>query len=91
MKHIDPASQEFERLPRKEQARIYRGLGWTLAAIADEFDVAMSTVGRWLNPERAKREGATRAVWRQTERGKRIQKECERRRLARRKEERRAA
>lgn len=83
MKHIDPASQEFEKLSRPEQARIYYSLGWTRTAIADELEASKSTVGRWLNPEMAKREGMTRAAWRRTERGQEIRKQSERRRYAR--------
>jgi DNA-directed RNA polymerase specialized sigma24 family protein len=56
MNHIDPASPEFEALPPQKQAQIYRHqLRWALDSIADEFDVSVSTVQRWLSPSMAER------------------------------------
>lgn len=70
MIHVDPAHPAFVRLPRAQQACIYYAMGWTVPALAEEFEVATSTARRWVNPEyRAKRE-AYNAAWRKTEHGK---------------------
>ena len=50
MIHIDPASAEFERIPRYQQARIYLAWGWSLDAIADEMDIKRDTVRIYVNP-----------------------------------------
>jgi DNA-directed RNA polymerase specialized sigma24 family protein len=56
MSHVDPASTDFEALPRREQAFIFRHQNrWTIESIADEFDVSTSTVKRWLSPSLAER------------------------------------
>jgi transposase len=53
MKHVDPASPEFEVLPPQDRAIIYRQIGWTIEAVADELDVSESTVKRWTSPKTA--------------------------------------
>jgi transposase len=55
MIHVDPASADFERLSRPEQARIYAGMGWDKNALAEEFGVTTETVRLWLDPERYER------------------------------------
>lgn len=50
MIRVDPASPEFEHLPKQEQARIYYfDIGWSVAAIAEELDEGRKTVGEWLD------------------------------------------
>jgi transposase len=53
MRDVDPASPEFEVLPPQDRAIIYRQIGWTIEAVADELDVSESTVKRWTSPKTA--------------------------------------
>lgn len=48
--HIDPASAEFTRLPRYQQAAIYHSLGWDVQAIAEELDLHPRNARRWTTP-----------------------------------------
>ena len=50
MKHVDPASDEFEALTKVEQARIYHANGWDLPSLMDEFGMTEQTIKIWLNP-----------------------------------------
>lgn len=50
MIHVDPAHPAFEQLPRDQQARIlYFNVGWSVAALADEYGVNKRAVQRWLD------------------------------------------
>lgn len=52
MIHVDPASSEFEFLPKREQAKIYYfDIGWDEDAIVDELEVEARRLDRWLNEE----------------------------------------
>lgn len=65
MAAIDPASPAFDRLPPREQARIYFAHGWTREALCDEFDRSRATIDVWLNPDRAVRVAERRRANRQ--------------------------
>jgi hypothetical protein len=50
MKHVDPASEAFQALSPKMQARVlYFDIGWDEAAISDELDVSRDVLERWLD------------------------------------------
>ena len=72
MKHvpITPDLPEFTTLPRPEQARIYKALRWTYAAIADELEVSTTTVQNWVRPDIAPRRREKRLAWEKTEAGR---------------------
>ena len=79
MIHIDPASAEFEHLPRHEQARLYRAMGWTVSALMEEFSVARTTIQRWTNPVVRERDVARKAAYRQSAHGQQVRRDCEKR------------
>lgn len=50
MMTVDPASPDFMTLPPRAQARVYYfDIGWDERAIADELDVRVKVVDRWLD------------------------------------------
>lgn len=49
MKHVDPASDGFQSLPKRIRGRIYAAHGWDHAVIAEELEVAIRTVDDWMN------------------------------------------
>lgn len=70
MKHVDPASPDFEALPRNEQAKVYRSLGWTMAALKDEFGVSENTIRIWTIPGEKEKRAASHRAYRATAKGR---------------------
>jgi predicted transcriptional regulator len=83
MIHIDPASTEFESLSRQEQARLYRAMGWTVPALADEFGVVDTTIREWTEPNTKERRRAATAKYRASEAGRAARREQGKRRHSR--------
>ena len=72
---IGPDHPDFEKLPRKEQARILHDhYGWTKEALEDEYGVSHTTVKRWLNPEYARRQNEKHVAWMKTPKGQAVKK-----------------
>jgi len=61
---------DMTRAQKIEIAREYKVAGWSLDALADEFDVSESTIKKWLCPEYAARCAAKSAEWRRSPKGK---------------------
>jgi hypothetical protein len=61
---MTPFDEEFEKLPRKEQAALLiNQFGWSREAIEDEYGVTSTTVKRWLNPTYAQRQREYSRQW----------------------------
>jgi transposase len=49
---VDPASPDFLNLSPRNQARVYYfDIGWDEDAIADEMDISIVTIERWLDTD----------------------------------------
>jgi hypothetical protein len=80
MIHIDPASAEFETLPREQRAMILRHqFGWSTRALADELGVSQTTILAWTTPGAKERNRARRAAYCKTEIGRKKRNEMVRR------------
>lgn len=85
--HVDPAHPAFARLPREQQAQIYHHYyGWSVVALREEFSASGDTVKCWIDPEFRAHRIATKAAYRNTEHGRQIIQDSERRRGKRRRE-----
>jgi len=70
MIRVDPASAEFERLPRYKQARVYLAWGWTLDAIADEMGIRRNTASTYVNEAAYAKKREARRLWKHTPHGR---------------------
>lgn len=68
----DPASPDFVKLPRQQQAVILFSLGWDIAALMDEYGVTRETIRRWTEPEYKARRNASHSRYRKTEHGRAV-------------------
>jgi predicted transcriptional regulator len=83
MIHIDPASTEFESLPRQEQAVILHSMGWDIPSLMDEYGMTRETIRRWIDPEYKARRDASHSAYRKTPHGRALAyKHAKLRRLA---------
>lgn len=62
MRHVDPASEAFTLLPRRQRGRIYLSYGWSIEAVADELEVQPATVRDWLAGEKYEQRLARKRV-----------------------------
>jgi hypothetical protein len=62
--HVTPATPGFDNLDHKHQALIFAGMGWSLEAIMDEFDIEdVASLRRWLDPAYAASQRRANARW----------------------------
>ncbi len=71
MIRVDPASTEFERLPRQTRAIILLlHFNWSQQALAEEFGVTRTTIRTWTVPGERERRRAAKSAYFKTERGR---------------------
>jgi uncharacterized protein YjcR len=76
MKAFDPASIEFDTLPRERQATILRHeFGWDTKALADEYGVSATTIREWTSPGARERKRAAKHAYLRTDRGRQKRRE----------------
>ncbi len=80
MMRIDPASAEFERLSREQQATILRRhFNWSVSSLMEEFSVTKKTMLCWTDPAFKAREKERQQAYRRSEQGKLAAQDRERR------------